>query len=135
MASSQAPAANAASAPKAQAAYGQRAGLPRHLQNILSLHDFEAAARKHLPRPLFGYVSGAAEDCVSLQANRDSFQQYGFSSRVMVDVSQRNQKVELFGQTWDSPFGVAPWASAPSRPIAAIWCWRRRQLPTAFPPS
>ena len=108
MASSQAPAANAASAPKAQAAYGQRAGLPRHLQNILSLHDFEAAARKHLPRPLFGYVSGAAEDCVSLQANRDSFQQYGFSSRVMVDVSQRNQKVELFGQTWDSPFGVAP---------------------------
>ena len=87
MASSQAPAANAASAPKAQAAYGQRAGLPRHLQNILSLHDFEAAARKHLPRPLFGYVSGAAEDCVSLQANRDSFQQYGFSSRVMVDVS------------------------------------------------
>lgn len=108
MASSQAPAANAASAPKAQAAYGQRAGLPRHLQNILSLHDFEAAARKHLPRPLFGYVSGAAEDCVSLQANRDSFLQYGFSSRVMVDVSQRNQKVELFGQTWDSPFGVAP---------------------------
>ena len=108
MASSQAPAANAASAPKAQAAYGQRAGLPRHLQNILSLHDFEAAARKHLPRPLFGYVSGAAEDCVSLQANRDSFQQYGFSSKVMVDVSRRNQKVELFGQTWDSPFGVAP---------------------------
>ena len=95
-------------APASQAAYGQRAGLPRHLQKILSLQDFERAAQKHLPRPLFGYISGAAEDCVSLQGNRASFGQYGFSTKVMVDVSQRSQKTELFGQTWDSPFGVAP---------------------------
>ncbi len=108
MASSPALAAHAAPAPKAQAAYGQRAGLPRRLQQVLSLHDFEAAARKHLPRPLFGYVSGAAEDCVSLQGNRSSFAQHRFRTKVMVDVSQRSQKVELFGQTWDSPFGIAP---------------------------
>ncbi|RGE46215.1 alpha-hydroxy-acid oxidizing protein [Comamonas testosteroni] len=106
MASSQA--LSAAAAPASQAAYGQRAGLPRHLQKILSLHDFELAAQKHLPRPLFGYISGAAEDCVSLQGNRASFSQYGFSTKVMVDVSRRSQKTELFGQTWDSPFGVAP---------------------------
>ena len=140
----QSPAPQAQTPQTSQAAYGQRAGLPRHLQSILSLNDFEAAARKHLPRPLYGYVSGAAEDCVSLQANRDSFQQYGFSSRVMVDVSKRSQKVELFGQTWDSPFGVAPgthlsvwhpWASAPSTLTGVIWCWPKRQRPTAFPPS
>ena len=105
------PASSAAAAPVAppsQAAYGQRAGLPRHLQQILSLQDFEDAARKHLPRPLYGYISGAAEDCVSLQGNRASFNQYGFSTKVMVDVSKRSQSVELFGQTWASPFGVAP---------------------------
>ena len=109
MASSPASSAAAASvAPPSQAAYGQRAGLPRHLQQILSLQDFEDAARKHLPRPLYGYISGAAEDCVSLQGNRASFNQYGFSTKVMVDVSKRSQGVELFGQTWASPFGVAP---------------------------
>ncbi|GAB2473861.1 alpha-hydroxy acid oxidase [Comamonas humi] len=98
------------SAPQApaQAAYGQRRGLPRRLQRILSLDDFEAAARRHLPRPLFGYIAGAAEDNASLQANRQSFARHGFRTRVMVDVSRRSQQTTLFGQTWDSPFGIAP---------------------------
>lgn len=94
--------------PPVQAAYGKRNGLPRRLQNILSLSDFEAAARHQLPRPIFGYIAGAAEDNISLNANRQCFDQYRFQTRVMVDVSHRNQKVELFGQSWDSPFGIAP---------------------------
>jgi len=28
--------------------------LPRRLRSILALEDFEAAARRHLPRPIFG---------------------------------------------------------------------------------
>ena len=35
--------------------------VPNRLRTILCLDDFEAAAKAHLPRPLFGYVSGAAE--------------------------------------------------------------------------
>lgn len=92
----------------AQAAYGQRSGVPRRLQRILSLDDFEAAARRHLPRPLFGYIAGAAEDSASLHANRQSFAQHSFRTKVMVDVSRRSQQTTLFGQTWDSPFGIAP---------------------------
>ncbi|AHG64592.1 alpha-hydroxy acid oxidase [Advenella mimigardefordensis] len=91
-----------------QAAYGQRAGLPRRLQRILSLDDFEAAARRHLPRPLFGYIAGAAEDNCSLNGNRHSFSRHRFQTRVMVDVSHRSQQTTLFGQTWGSPFGIAP---------------------------
>ena len=92
----------------AQAAYGQRTGLPRRLQHILSLDDFESAARKHLPRPLFGYIAGAAEDNRSLQSNRQVFNDYQFVTKVMVDVAQRTQSTSIFGQTWDSPFGIAP---------------------------
>lgn len=91
-----------------QAAYGKRVGLPRRLQRILSLDDFEAAARRHLPRPLFGYIAGAAEDNTSLRANRDAFRDYSFRTRVMVDVAHRNQKTTIFGDTYASPFGVAP---------------------------
>ncbi len=91
-----------------QAAYGKRVGLPRRLQRILSLDDFETAARQHLPRPLFGYISGAAEDNVSLNANRTAFGDYSFRTKVMVDVSHRTQKTTVFGESYASPFGVAP---------------------------
>ena len=39
--------------------------MPR-LSRILSLDDFEPAARAYLPRPIFGYVSGAVEDNAAL---------------------------------------------------------------------
>jgi len=78
------------------------------LKHFLSLDDFEEAARRHLPRPIFGYVSGAAEDCASLHDNRAAFAEIGFVTRVLRNVSARSQQVELFGRTYASPFGVAP---------------------------
>ncbi|AUA57948.1 (S)-mandelate dehydrogenase [Achromobacter spanius] len=84
------------------------ATVPRALARMLSLDDFEAAARKRLPRPIFGYVAGAAEDNHSLHDNRRAFAQYGFAPRVLVDVSRRTQSTEIFGQSYASPFGIAP---------------------------
>ncbi|MBD9429074.1 alpha-hydroxy-acid oxidizing protein [Achromobacter sp. ACM03] len=82
--------------------------LPRALARMLSLDDFEAAAKRRLPRPIFGYVAGAAEDNQSLRGNRSAFTQYAFSPRVLVDVSRRTQQTELFGRRYASPFGIAP---------------------------
>ena len=78
------------------------------LRRILSLDDFEAAAKRYLPRPIFGYVSGAAEENLSLGWNRDVFSQWALTPRVLVDVSARTQEVELFGNKYASPFGIAP---------------------------
>ncbi|HYC41965.1 MAG TPA: alpha-hydroxy acid oxidase [Noviherbaspirillum sp.] len=91
-----------------RAAYAPEPSLPRRLARILSLDDFEDAARRHLPRPLFGYISGAAEDNRSLDDNRSAFDDYRFLTRVLVDVSRRSQSVSLFGKTYASPFGIAP---------------------------
>jgi len=82
--------------------------VPRALARMLSLDDFEAAARKRLPRPIFGYVAGAAEDNQSLHDNRRAFAQYSFAPRVLVDVSRRTQSTEIFGRRYASPFGIAP---------------------------
>ncbi|ASD82699.1 alpha-hydroxy acid oxidase [Burkholderia gladioli pv. gladioli] len=82
--------------------------LPPALRDMLALHDFEAAARRHLPRPIFGYIAGAAEDNASVRENRAAFDDYAFSTRVLRDVSQRSQTVELFGHCYSSPFGIAP---------------------------
>ncbi|WP_420473482.1 alpha-hydroxy acid oxidase [Noviherbaspirillum sp. ST9] len=91
-----------------RAAYAPEPSLPRRLARILSLDDFEDAARRHLPRPLFGYISGAAEDNRSREDNRSAFDEYRFLTRVLVDVSRRSQSVSLFGKTYASPFGIAP---------------------------
>ena len=81
---------------------------PAVLRRMLSLHDFEDAARRRLPRPIFGYIAGAAEDNASLRDNREVFGEYAFTTRVLRDVSQRSQAVELFGERYSSPFGIAP---------------------------
>ena len=81
---------------------------PRVLARILALDDFQAPARRYLPRPMFGYVSGGAETNASLRANRASFDEIEFSPRVLVDVSGRTAKTTLFGRGYDAPFGIAP---------------------------
>lgn len=82
--------------------------VPKRLKKILSLDDFEVAAQRHLPRPIFGYLSGAAETNASLRDNRDAFAEFGFVTRVLRNVSQRTQSVTLLGKTYSAPFGIAP---------------------------
>ncbi|MBV6304997.1 alpha-hydroxy-acid oxidizing protein [Candidimonas humi] len=80
----------------------------RALRRIHSLDDFERPARGRLPRPLFSYISNGADNEVSLRGNRAAFDQYVLMPRMLVDVSRRNQQIELFGQRYDAPFGISP---------------------------
>ncbi len=98
----------AASMPPAPASTAAAPRAPAVLRRMLSLHDFEEAARRRLPRPIFGYIAGAAEDNASLRDNREVFAEWGFTTRVLADVSRRSQAVELFGERYASPFGIAP---------------------------
>jgi len=82
--------------------------VPRRLQRILCLDDFEAAAQRHLPRPIFSYIAGAAETNRSLRSNRDSFDEFDFVPRALVDVSRRKVETRLLGRTYSAPFGLAP---------------------------
>ena len=93
----------------------RRSGRTAHL---LSLDDFEAAARRVLPRPIFGYVAGAAEDNQALEGNRRAFSELALVPRVLRNVAQRDQGVTLFGQRYASPFGIAPMG------IAALSAYR-----------
>jgi L-lactate dehydrogenase (cytochrome) len=83
-------------------------GTPRRLRAMYSLDDFEPAAKRHLPRPVFAYVATAAEDNRALRDSRAAYDDYMLLPRSLVDVSRRHQSVELFGHTWSLPFGIAP---------------------------
>ena len=81
---------------------------PRRLKHILSLEDFEPAARRFLPRSVFGYIAGGVETDWSLRANRSAFARWAFVPHMLVDTSARTTKRELFGHSYDAPFGIAP---------------------------
>lgn len=84
---------------------------PRRLSRVLALDDFEVEARRLLPRCIFGFVSGGVENNRSRDANRAAFDDWSFLPRVLVDTTGRGQSVELFGQRWSTPFGIAPMGS------------------------
>ena len=79
-----------------------------NIKGLLCLDDFEAPARAHLPRPIFGYISGGVETNASLDGNRSAFNEWEFLPRVLVNTKARHQKTTLFGRTYDLPFGFPP---------------------------
>ncbi len=82
--------------------------LPRGMRHLLALEDFIEEARKVLPRPIYGYVTGGVETNASLRGNRSVFDEIGFVPKPLVDTTARTMKTELFGHTYNAPFGFAP---------------------------
>ncbi|MCT9812312.1 alpha-hydroxy-acid oxidizing protein [Acidovorax sp. Be4] len=82
--------------------------LPRRLRKMLSLDDFEDAARDFLPGPIFAYVSGGCETNRSLQGNRSAFADYGWQTRILKNTSARTLATRLLGEEYAAPFGIAP---------------------------
>jgi L-lactate dehydrogenase (cytochrome)/(S)-mandelate dehydrogenase len=74
----------------------------------LSIEDLRKIAKVRLPKVIYDYLEGGAEDEVCIAANESAFARHRLIPRYLVDISQRNQSVELFGQTYASPFGIAP---------------------------
>ncbi|PJE26867.1 L-lactate dehydrogenase (cytochrome) [Pseudooceanicola antarcticus] len=75
---------------------------------LLTLDDFEPAARRRLPRPLFGYVSGAAETGAARQDNRAALDAWRLVPKVLAGVEGRSVAQNLMGKTYTAPFGIAP---------------------------
>jgi L-lactate dehydrogenase (cytochrome) len=86
--------------------------VPPALRRYLCLDDFEATARRRIPKFLYGYISGGAETDAAVRDNRKAFDEYGFVPRVLNDVSGRDQTTTLFGKTYASPFGIPPMGSS-----------------------
>ncbi|MGE3912593.1 MAG: alpha-hydroxy acid oxidase [Chloroflexota bacterium] len=75
---------------------------------LVNIDDFRTLALKRLPRALFDYIDGGAEDERTLRANRADFTRYTFRPRVLTDVSERDQSTTVLGQRLASPLILAP---------------------------
>ncbi|MHB8295014.1 MAG: alpha-hydroxy acid oxidase [Acidimicrobiales bacterium] len=80
----------------------------RRLSHCHDVDDLRAAARRALPKSVFDYVDGGADEEVSLVANRDAFQRYRFVPRAMEDVASINLATRVLGSDLQAPIGLAP---------------------------
>ncbi len=75
---------------------------------LASIEDLRQRARRTLPGALFDFIDGGAQDEVTVRRNREDFSRWALVPRVLTDVSQRDQSVEVFGQVFRSPLILAP---------------------------
>ena len=85
----------------------RQAQLARHL----SIEDFRQAARQRLPRAIFDFIDGGAEDELTLRDNRHAFERIRLMPRVLNDVSAPRIDGELLGVPVKAPLVVAPMSS------------------------
>ncbi|HKQ93666.1 MAG TPA: alpha-hydroxy-acid oxidizing protein, partial [Blastocatellia bacterium] len=76
----------------------------------VSLSDFEGLARERVPRMAYEYISGGAADEITLRWNRESFDRIRLRPKILVDVSNLDTRVTLFGQELPFPILLAPTA-------------------------
>jgi len=67
-----------------------------------------ALAKAELPRPVFDFGDGGAEDEVTLGRNESAFDRYAFVPRPLRGAAQRDLSVSLFGSTLKLPVIVGP---------------------------
>lgn len=78
-------------------------------QNIADLRDM---ARRRLPRGLFEFVDRGSEDELTLNANRQAFENIRLYPRQLRDVANRSMVTSLFGTTQSMPICIAPTGAA-----------------------
>ena len=80
----------------------------RRLAGAASIDDLRRIARRRLPRGVFDYIDGGAEDERTLSANSSDFAAIEFCPNVLRDVSVIDTSTTLFGAPVSMPLMLAP---------------------------
>jgi (S)-mandelate dehydrogenase len=78
------------------------------LARALNIEDLRRIARARIPRSIFDFFDGGAEDELTLRANRAAFERVRLLPRVLVDVAEVDTRTVLFGVESRYPLAVAP---------------------------
>jgi L-lactate dehydrogenase (cytochrome) len=80
----------------------------RRLRRAASVMDLRLIARKRLPRGVFDYIDGGAEDELTMRRNAEAFQRLEFRPRVLCDVGAIDTSTTLLGRPLPVPLVLAP---------------------------
>ncbi|MBA1182073.1 mandelate dehydrogenase [Pseudomonas psychrotolerans] len=76
--------------------------------SAFNVEGYRELARKRLPRMVFDYLDGGADDEKGLQRNRQAFDRLEFLPRRLVSVAERSLATQVFGKRQALPLMVAP---------------------------
>lgn len=76
--------------------------------NYPSIEHLRERARQRVPRFAFEYLEGGCFSNINLQRNTDEIRQVQLRPWYLRDYPGSDLKTELFGTTYDAPFGVSP---------------------------
>jgi len=85
-----------------------------------SIEDLRAKAKRRIPKFAFEYLDGGCNEDVNLHKNTSEIREVELLPYYLSKHSGSDMKTELFGHTYDAPFGIAPvglqglmWPNAP----------------------
>lgn len=84
----------------------------RSSQTAYSIEDLRGMARSRLPRSVFDFFDGGAEDERALKNNRSAYAKHNLVPYVLKDVSSVSLKTEILGKPLAMPLAVAPTGAA-----------------------
>ena len=73
-----------------------------------SVPDLRDKAKTKIPKFAFEYLDGGCNDDVSLKRNTQRIREIELKPKYLVPYKSPDLNVNLFGEVYDSPFGIAP---------------------------
>ena len=80
----------------------------RRLGACHDISDLRRAAKRRIPRPVFDYVDGAADEEISVAANVAAFRSWRFLPRVLTGVASADTSAPVLGSTLPVPMVLGP---------------------------
>ena len=85
---------------------------PRSVSDCYAISDLRALARRRLPRAVFDFYDGGAEDETTLNENRSAFARWRFAPHVLVDVANTVTRGAFLGAAAGMPAAIGPTGAA-----------------------
>jgi len=78
------------------------------LDKVFNIEDLRKIARKKLPKPLFNYIDGGADDETNVCGNTHAFDSARLVPEYLVDVAEINTATTVLGREISMPLFLAP---------------------------
>jgi len=83
----------------------------KKLEEALNIADLRLLAEKRLPRMVFDYIDGGADDEITLDRSVSRYDDYELTWNSLVDIADIDTSVEVMGAKSRLPFFISPTAS------------------------
>ncbi len=77
-------------------------------RKLLTYDDFRLAAKRALPRPMFDYIDGGADDEVTLRGNTDAFRTYELVPEALRNITDVDVSTTVLGAKMAAPVILSP---------------------------